>query len=240
MRPAVLVAAALCLALAPAADAGGWGAKDWSKVQAGWEGYGVGTSIAFRSVMKIQMPEGMPAQPDQVSEERQTLLEVTPTQFKVKFDTKTGEHTSTFEHVIDRRVVQPDQIQIEDLGPESVTVEGTAYPCMKRRVTVPVKDAEPSVSLVWEHDAHGVLRMEGEAQGEGQGMTWVTTRLDVKVTVSGRELSCREVKMATEMGEMTSLFSLEVPGTVVRTQGSFDQGGIKSEVSREMIALDLK
>ncbi|MHC5010082.1 MAG: hypothetical protein ACYTG6_03910 [Planctomycetota bacterium] len=238
VRPFLVVLPLALLFLAVPASGEDWSAENWYRHKSGWEGYGVGTMVHRRMTMRTSGP-GMPAPMNNVTETRSTLIRITETSFFIKEETKVGGQWTASESEVQRTGRAGTPPQVEELGTEAVTVEGTAYPCRKQRVTWQ-EAAEPYVAILWNHEEHGVLRMQTESGG--QQIAFTVTKLEVSRTVGGTTVACREMEMTggSMPGKITHLTSLQVPGGTVEMHMNMNQGGMQIENKTELLAFEIK
>jgi len=240
-RPFARVASVAVLALASTAFAG-----DAVPARDGWSSYGVGTTVTMKTTSKTTMAmEGAPEMPEQVNESRMTLTAVTEKEYTLKSEAKVGEEWMGQEVKLPRMaggvVKPPEGWKVEDLGDESVTVEGTAIACKKTKMTM---GADLNVTTSWTNEKYGVVKSEWKgAAGEGSS---VLTKLSKKATVVGKELDCRETtttsKVAGSETTMVMLQSDKVPGTTVRmeTTTKMPQAQMTSTSVTEVVAFEIK
>jgi hypothetical protein len=238
----------LVLALCALALAGDWGASNWKDNPTGWEGFGVGTSVKYRQTVKMEIPNlppGTELPGQEPTEERHVLAEITATEYVVKIESAVMGQTVTAETRIPRRPTGEAEAlptRVEELGAGTVAVGGTDYPCTKKRVTTTLADGTQHAMILWENPQHGVLKMES---AEGQAaMDWTVLRLDAPQRVGDRTLACREVRMTSGPAGVDAdtrmWMSLEVPGRIVRMEMHTNQGGMKTSMVRELVALEAK
>jgi hypothetical protein len=234
MRRLALVALALAslspLALAaPAAPKGAW------------DGFGDGSWVQMRTTTKMEMP-GV-AMPEQVMEQKMTLVKTTEEEWVVKVESKMGETAMPANEVhLPRKAAAgmpaatPDAPKPEDLGTETVSVDGKDYACKKLKSV-----AAGMTSITWVSDEVGLLKIESE--GNGTTTSFAVTSLAKKAKVGDKEVTCREQKQTTKMAgtESTSvmLMSDEVPMGMVRSDTS-TTGAAASKMTMEVVGFEKK
>lgn len=226
----------LCLALlAPVVAVA---APDAAAVRLPWDGFGEGSTVHLKTTTEM----GFPGVPPQTSEQRQTLVKITPEQYLIKHETKVGEQWMGSETPYPRKVAGATrdgapEAKPEDLGTEAVAVEGKEYACKKMRYVV-----GGFTTTTWTHEKEGVLR--NETKGTGAESSMVVTRLAFKATVAGKELEVRETTMTSKaMGSETKIRSWEsraVPGGTVRTEMVAEMAGMKTTTRTEVVAFEAK
>lgn len=215
-RPLVRVASFAVLAFAATAFAG-----DVKPAKDGWSSYGVGTSVTMKSTTKTTMTmPGAPAMPENVGESRTTLTAKTDKDYTLKMETKVGEQWMGTDVVVPLAAageVRQPGAKVEELGDESVTVDGTPLVCKKQKVTM-----GDAVTTSWTNEKHGVVK--SESKSVGVETTMVLTKLAKMVKVAGKDVSCREMTVTskTDASEMTavSLMSDAIPGLSVRSEST--------------------
>jgi len=252
MRAGIVVGVTV-VSLAAAAWAG-----DPPAVKMPWDGFGADSYVQYKATTKVTMPGQ--AMPEQVTETKETLVKVTDEAFTVRYETKapTG-WTKTAEIQIPRKISKlpmptgdEPKAATEDLGTEKVTVEGKEIECKKVRVKV----AGASTTTTWTSETHGVLKFETEYEigGVKTSSSRVVTALAKKVTIAGKEISCRESKTVMKSsapagtpagmgGSETTMVELEsdaVPGHKVREETSSATGPMTNVSVREVVAFEAK
>lgn len=231
----VLVVALFATLLVPGAVVA---APDASAVRLPWDGFGEGSTVHIRITSQVAFPGA----PTSSTEQRQTLVKITPEHYVVKHETKVGEQWMGSEMNYPRKVTGPttvpdSAVKPEDLGTEAVTVEGKEYLCKKQQVIV-----AGMTTVMWTHDKEGLLRTD--SRGPGSETSRVVTRLSFKTTVAGKELDVRETTTtAKAMGSATTIKSWEsrgVPGGAVRTEMVTEMSGMKTTSVSEVIAFEAK
>lgn len=102
-------------------------------------------------------------------------------------------------------VVKIRSAQIEDTGTDSVSIDGVAMPCNKKRVTF-----EGGTLEVCLHEEHGVLRIDKESHPA----TTVVALAEPCSIGEAIQLTCRRLNV----GPSSTLMSLEVPSGVVHSE----------------------
>ena len=160
-----------------------------------------------------------------------TLLETTNEGWGVKVETKDSEGERWLVTEPRRFVRAPPDIhhsgaKLETLGTETITIEGVAYECVKRKSVVRTE------AFSWTHEKHGVLK------SESGGKTMLVTRLSVRLAVAGKELECRETRTSSLGGTVvvTALHSAAVPGGVARSQLDSRKDGVGTRQVTEVLA----
>lgn len=209
----------------------------------GWSSYGVGTTVTMKMTRKtITETEGASPVPEQVSESRMTLVKLTDKEYTLKRDTKVGEEWIGMETASPRmatEVKHPEGTKVEELGTESVTVDGTVLTCKKQRAMLGA-----GVTTTWTNDKHDVVK--SESKSDGSESTMVLTKLSKKHTVAGKELDCREMTTTVKYPgtEMTvvSLLSDQIPGFTVRSDSvtKMPQAMTTSTTIYELVSFEIK
>jgi hypothetical protein len=218
----VLVAIALAGAVAHA------GPGDPTR-KSGWEGLAPGSFVHLRITSSFTDP-GVTIAPTTV-ELKHTLLETTNEGWGVKVETKDSKGERWLVTEPRRFVRAPPDIhhsgaKLETLGTETITIEGVAYECVKRKSVVRTE------AFSWTHEKHGVLK------SESGGKTMLVTRLSVRLAVAGKELECRETRTSSLGGTVvaTALHSAAVPGGVARSQLDSRKDGVGTRQVTEVLA----
>ena len=234
-----LAVAASLLLLAPAALAGGWTLDDYlkEKPQSDWADYVVGTMTHRRTTQGMVMPGQGPT--NMVMEEKKTITEITETEIVLEVETlNAGQWTTTEERDEKDNGLTP---KITDEGKETVTLNGTEYPCEKKKIEWMKGDAVDEVVVVWSSADKGILKMK--IQGE-QDITITATELDGSWTVGEHTLKGRsfEMTMVTQGMTMKGKASMthEAPESLVRNELKGEQGPVKISVVMELIAFEKK
>lgn len=102
-------------------------------------------------------------------------------------------------------VVTTRDAKIVDLGSDTVTIEGKAMPCSRKRVTFAGTAMEVCL-----HDEHGVLRIDKESYPS----TTVVKLAEPCTIGDDIQLTCRRLSV----GRATMLMSLDIPSAVVFTE----------------------
>ncbi len=238
-RPLVRACSLSVLALASTAFAG-----DAKPAKDGWSSYGVGTTVTMKTTSKTTMAmAGAPEMPESVSESRTTLTAITDTEITLKSETKVGEEWMGQDVKLPRMasgdVKPPEGAKVEELGEESVTVDGTAVACKKQKITL-----GDNVTTSWTNEKYGAVK--SESKGGGAETSMVLTKLSKKVTVAGKEVDCREMTMTssasgTEM-KAVSLLSEQIPGLTVRTESTMKmpQAQMTTTSVSEVVSFEIK
>ena len=238
-RPLFRASSLAVLALAATAFAG-----DAKPAKDGWSSYGVGTTVTMKTTTKMTMAmEGAPAMPEQVTESRITLTALTEKEYTLKSEAKVGEEWMGQDVKVPRTatgdVKPPEGAKVEELGDESVTVDGTAVACKKQKMTF-----ADNVTTTWTSEKHGVVKSEWKgAASEGSS---VLTKLSKKATVAGKEVDCREMtttsKTAGSETTMMMLQSDQVPGMTVRmeTTTKMPEAQMTTTSVTEVVAFEIK
>ena len=205
-----------------------------------WDGFGAGSWVHMKSTTKMEMP-GMPSMPDNVSEMKQVLTKVTDDAWTVKYEVKQGESwTTSTEMNIPRKATGPvggPAAKVEDLGTESVSVDGKDYSCKKTRAV-----AGDATVVVWTHADLGALKSESSSPTGGSSTMQVTS-LSKKAKVGDKEVECHETKVTTKgsvESTMVSLTSDAVPGHQVRMETTSNTAGMKTSMVTEVVAIEVK
>jgi hypothetical protein len=209
-----------------------------------WDGYGPGSTVHTKMATSTEMP-GM-TMPPQSSEMKQTLVKTTDTEWVVKVEMKMGESWTTTENRIPRTAKGvegvPDAPKPEEVGAESLTVDGKAYACKKWKMVV-----QGMTTVSWTHDEAGTLKTTME--GPSMASEMLVTSLAKKVTAAGRELTCREStsrsKSEVQGQAMQSLVVMlttpEVPAHTVRMESVTEMGGMmKTRILMELVSFEKK
>lgn len=237
---ALAVAAGLLL-LAPDALAGGWSFEDYLKEKStsDWESYGVGTMTHRRMSQDVVMP-GQPRTPKMVMEEKQTLVEITKTEYVIKIETleKGTWSTKTKREKKDALL----KAKVEDQGTETLTLGGTAYPCTKKKVTWTKDDQIQEIAIVWTHAEKGILKMRARAEMD---MTTTVRAFEAtkkvgEVTLLGRTLDTTMITARGMTLKGSTLRSLDVPGNLVRNELMGGGEGVRIHVLMELIGFTKK
>jgi hypothetical protein len=210
----------------------------------GWSSYGVGTTVHTKSTTKTTMATpGAPAMPEQVTENRTTLVAVTEKEYTLKSEAKLGEEWSAQEIKLPRiaagEAKPPEGAKVEELGNEAVTVEGASIPCKKTRTTLGA-----NVTTTWTSEKHGLVKSEGK--GPGSDYSSVLTKLSTKATAGGKELDCREMtttaKAEGSESTIVMLTSDQIPGKTVRMESTtkIPQAQMTSTMVMEVVAFEIK
>lgn len=206
---------------------------DATAVRLPWDGFGEGSTVHLRTTTEM----GFPGVPPQTSEQRQTLVKVTPEHYLIKHETKVGEQWMGGETTYPRKVSGAPDAKPEDLGTEAVAVEGKEYACKKQRYVV-----GGYTTTTWTHETVGVLR--NETKGAGSESSLLVTRIAFKTTVAGKDVEARETTMTSKaMGSETKIKSWEsraVPGGTVRTEMVAEMAGMKTTTRTEVVAFEVK
>ena len=232
MRPSHLLAVIAVLALSPLAIAG-----DAPKGM--WDACGEGTWVETKTTSSREMP-GMTL-PANVSETRQTLVKVTDAEWVMKTERKAGGAWTGGMEIKITRIAPKNLAAVptpEDVGSESVTVEGKEYPCKKTKLVF-----AGMTTVSWVSADQGVLKTESQML-LGATATMQVTSLSKKATVAGKEIACRESKTVSkgpgsEMSSVT-LSSDAVPTHTVRQETTTAAGPAKIHAVTEVTAFEIK
>ena len=247
------------LGLSPGVRAEEPGAAGDDAEAQGWGRYGVGTTIHHRTTTESTVP-GM--EPQRIlNETKKTLIRITDTHYVLESETTMAGRTQTSEEKVPKtggpdalaRVVPFAAGTVKArkvVGRESVTVAGTEYDCTKVELTFPCSpNARGSscggsgtgddtfVTTIWEHPTHGLLKMMSTG---GWGMDLETAALDAEHEVDGRALRCKATTLSREGMVTKRLDCREVPGELVRSEVSIEQGPMKSRALTELVAFTPK
>lgn len=240
LLPLALFAACLLIATPAHAGEDDWSLDAWKKRTSEWEGYAVGTMVHTKNTNTVTMAQ-LPKPRTTVSETKRTLMAISEKEFTVKVETRVGEAAwTTMEVKEPRRDPKAATYKEEKLGEGSVDIGGTSYACTRYRITVTQPELPAQVSEVWVHDKKGVLKgiVEGTAGAERVEMT--VTKLDVKRTVSGHEMSCREFTYTTKQGTNRMLMTRDAPTTMVGLTMKMKQAGMEMDNKIELVGLTIK
>jgi len=251
MRTVLSIPLALTVVLlftAAPAPAGPGGAAT-GRMPVGWDGFPVGTMIQHKTKSVVTVP-GMPAPRQTVSEERKTLLRVTEKSYVLKVETREGSGPWTSKEVTEPRLSKEDlkdmaarfrsamgpgaKVKLEDIGEESVTIEGKTYPCKTKRMTYQAGPMGEMSAKVWISEEHGMLKMKGSGMAS---ITMEVKKLATPVTAAGHTFTCRqtEMKMGTMGGTTQRFESKDVPEGLVRTTTTMKQGPMSMENTTELV-----
>ncbi len=210
-----------------------------------WVSFGVGSFVTMKSTSKTAMaiPDA-PVMPEQVTEMRTTLVAVTEKEYTLKSELKpAGGEWSGQEMKIPRttaaKPAMPDGAKSEDLGAETLTIDGTPIPCKKTKVTV-----DSTVTIAWSSDKYGAVK--SETKGADSESTMTLTKLAKKVTIAGKEIECREstssMKGPGVESTAVTLMSDQVPGGMVRSESTskMTQAQMTSTNVMEVTAFETK
>ena len=248
------VALLACLAFSPSERAAAGDedlVKKYTVHKSAWAGHGVGSLVHRKTKQTTPMGEV-------VTEEKKTLARITDKYYELNVENKTMVGWSkSVERV--PKVIRVDvaAAKPEDAGEETLTIEGKAYPCKKKKT----KDASAFVpggmkppaarpgkrgsnltgqGTVWLHEKLGLLKMQmaTEAMGQKMTVTMKVTRLKVSKKVGEQTLTCREIEISNSVfpSKIVQLSSEKVPGGTVRSSMSFSQGGMTMSTVEELSA----
>jgi len=250
--PCLLVLSLLLCANSPKADAGDEDlVKKFAVHKSAWAGHGVGSLVHRKTRQTTPMGEV-------VTEEKKTLARITDKYFELNVESKTMVGWSKSVERVPKVVhVDVAKAKIEDAGEETLTIEGKAYPCKKKKT----KDASAFVpggmkppaarpgksggkltgeGTIWLHEKLGMLKMQmaTEAMGQKMTVTMNVKRLKVSKKVGAQTLTCREIEISNSLfpSKIVQLSSEQVPGGTVRSSMSFSQGGMTMSTVEELSA----
>lgn len=227
-------------------EAGDWDFEHWTKRMSAWAGHGVGSMVHRRTTTNISHPQ-MPAPMKTVTEEKKTLVKITETHYVLKVENLAMGQWTTREEQVPKTARATSEAKVEDVGEGSVTIEGKAYACKKKKYTglqmdggASAEEMPVSSGVVWVHDSLGVLRIDSTTDMMGQSVTttWQVQRLDVSHQVGDTTLACREIALSNPMmgGKMTLLECPSVPGDTVRLEMKSDRMGATTSTVTELVA----
>lgn len=184
-----------------------------------WDGFGEGSFVMQKTTAKTAMTGAEPN--ESVSEGRQTLIKITEKAYTIKSETKAGEEWMPMEYDMPRVAapasVKPTEAKVEDLGKETLTVDGESIECKKEKVTV-----AGSTTVTWTHEKYGAVKTE--SKGAAGDSTSELTKLKAVVKIKGKDVECRvfTTTMKSPQMEMTSSTWLSdtLPGGVARMESS--------------------
>lgn len=258
------VAAALVCALfvlaapttAPVAEAGDYDFEDFTVRTSGWQGHGVGSVIHRRTTRDMKMAQMPGGGQKMVTEVKETLKQITPTEYVIQVETKGMMGTQ----VTERREPKVTRIDLEkakvvDAGEEKITIGNAEYVCRKKTIadmdafldamsagmkgrggqTMPV-----GTGAVWVHATHGVLKTRTTMSMMGQSLTITmeATDLSRSETVGGTRYDCREwtMTMGGMGGKRVMLQTPKIPGMTVRSTHTMSRQGFSMESREEIVA----
>lgn len=216
-----------------------------------WTGHGIGSMVHRKTKQTTPMGEVL-------TEEKKTLAKITETHFELNVESKTMVGwTKSVERVPKVVKVNLSKAKAEDAGEETLTIEGKAYVCKKKKTKdasawVPGGMKPPSArpgrqgasmtgaGTIWLHEKLGMLKMQMATQVMGQKMT-ITMRVirtSVSKKVGEQTLDCREIEISNSAfpSKIKQLTSDAVPGGTVRSSMSFSQGGMTMSTVEELTA----
>ncbi|MDA1194863.1 MAG: hypothetical protein O2894_06730 [Planctomycetota bacterium] len=261
MRYALAVGLALLLALGTSTPASA-GDHDLAKMferDSPWKGHGIGSVVHRRTTQDMKIPQMPGGGRKTVTEEKETLVQITETEYVLKVENKDDTGWRTSERRVPK-VFRADQkrAKVVDAGEETVTIAGKDYTCQKKTLAdmspiIEGSSAAPKgrggqamplgAGAVWAHDTLGVLKMQMTMSAMGQQMTntMVVTNLSVARKVGDRTFDCREWTMTMSMGgTRVALEHPSVPGTTLLSTMTMSMQGFSMETREELLAYDKK
>lgn len=230
-----LAVAACLLLLAPDALAGDWSFDDYvkDKAKSQWDGCGVGSMTHRKMTQNVVMP-GQGEQ-NMVQETKKTVKEITETEYVIEVEKLSmGQWTTTEEREKKVDALTP---KIEEQGKETLTIAGTEYECVKRKVVWMEGETEKETVVIWEHAEKGMLKMNVKGEGEFE---LTVEAFDGSWTVGDQTFKGRtfEMKMSAQGMEMkgSTDMSTDVPEGNIRFELKGAQGPVQVTVLSELIA----
>ena len=108
-------------------------------------------------------------------------------------------------------------------------------------VTHTPASGKPIVKHVWVHEKEGVLKMEMPQGGaHGGPLTMSVSRLSVEHKLGDKTLQCREFTLKTRTSTGTTLYAMDVPGLLVRTETVLEMGTMKNKSLMELVSFEKK
>ena len=174
-----------------------------------------------------------------VMEEKKTIKEITETEIVIEVETlNMGQWTTEEEREPKDKGLTA---KIEDKGTETVTLDGTDYECVKKKIEWMKGDTLDETVVVWAHPEKGILKMKVKNEND---ISIVVTDLDASWTVGENELTGRvfEMEMTTQGMKMTGKASMthDAPDSLVKNELQGGQGGMKISILMELIAYEKK
>ena len=208
-----------------------WGPMAFTWHNVPWAGMAAGSMRLMRSSLVTTLDNQAPE--TRTSERRETLLEVTETQYVIKVEYREGDSWRA-EPV--RRLQRPlsDRAIIELLGPGEVTIEGETLSCQWRRM-MRVNSGEIVENYdVCTDQTHGVVDVK---QTHPYRALSKIGALYVKHKVGTQDLNCRLFILNKEgkTGASRSLMCLEVPGMMTRIEERFEIDGGTRVIRDELV-----
>jgi hypothetical protein len=204
-----------------------------------WDGFGVGSYVHQKSSTKMSGVPNMPDMPAQVMETKQTLVKIADDAWTVKYETKTGEEWQAYEMPFPRKGQAATAPKPEDLGEETLTVDGETLPCRKQKTVV-----EGATTIAWVNEKYGAVKSETTST-PGTSSTYLVTKLKGTTKIGSVEVEYREAVMTSKgvgtESKVTSWTSDAVPGGSVRSEmTSSMQGGMTTTTVTETLAFEKK
>jgi hypothetical protein len=194
-----------------------------------WAGFLPASSVTHRSTTIAGARGAKPF----VTESRTTLLGAKDGVLTLKSEFRVEGGTWESKEIrIDAVAAEPAG-KSEDLGTETLRVDGKDLVCRKKRTVF-----EATTTLTWTHPDHGIVRTEST---EGKDVRTVTTleRLSVLVKTPTAEVYCREVATLATSAMGTSAtrvwLSVAVPGGLVRSESDMAQRGARMRRTTETV-----
>ena len=249
----LLLSVALAMGSATSSQAGDEAKKTVIEVKSAWAGHGVGSLVHRKTSPMGKM----------VTEDKRTLVKITDTDYELKVESKTMLGWSkSIVHEPKVTKVEVGTSKSEEVGEETLTIEGKAYPCKKRKskdvgALIPGGMKPPGgrpgapggapggamtgAGTVWLHEKLGMLKSEMTMSVMGREMkiTTTVTRLKVATKVGDVTIDCRETTMTNSMmpdGKTVRLSNPDVPGETVRSKMSMSMGGAEMSMVEELVA----
>ena len=214
-------------------------AEDAPKAHDPWAAFKEGSTATHKTTTKAA------GAPDQVEEERTTIVKLTEKEVTLKMEKKVGEAWEATEVKMPRVFTMPEGMEMpkpptpEVLGEEKLKIDDTEYAVKKVKTTYP----GGMTTISWENKDLGSLKSETTMGGDDKTTT-VVTAVAKKVSVGGKELVCRETKTTTSMmGTETTntlLTSDGVIGGTVRTESTSKTPAGTQSMVEELTAFETK
>ncbi len=205
-----------------------------------WDGFGEGSWVIQKTTNKQVGDDAATAE----STQRITLTKITEQAYTLKTEIKVGEEWSGSEYEMPRAYRDPaeaktDAPKPEDLGAETLTVDGASIECRKTKVV-----AAGSTSISWTSEKYGVVR--NETTGPAGDSKTELVKLKGVVKVKGKDVECQVTKTSFKSPSMENVTSTwaspSIPGGMVRAETSLKivVGDARTESSSVMEVADFE
>lgn len=205
-----------------------------------WDGFGEGSWVIQKTTNKQVGDDAAAAEATQ----RITLTKITEQAYTIKTEIKVGEEWTGSEYEMPRAYKAPTEEKTEapkaeDLGSETLTVDGTAIECKKTKVVV-----AGSTSISWTSEKYGVVK--NETTGPAGDSTTELVKIKGVVKIKGKDVECQVTKTSFKSPQMenvtTSYASPSIPGGMVRAETSMKivVGDAKTETTSVMEVTDFE